>query len=217
MGHAACPRERKTYALSIYTGTRPGELAALTFADVNLDAGYLHVHRTLTHDGQSRPTRTRDTRRVPIEAGLRLLLEALKGDPDEPVVVMPHRSELASLLRVDLAAAKIVRDELTANDQTRRPITFYDLRHTYATHCAIRGDDSLKIALRPELQGERAMGHDDLKTTQRYINEADAFGDEAKGTCFALVPASRALSGVSSGDDDETPIFSGVPKGDSNL
>ncbi len=88
-------------------------------------------------------------------------------------------------------------------------LTTNDLRHTYATHRAIRGDDALKI--------QRAMGHDDLKTTQRYINEADAFGDEAKGTCFAPLPASLVLSGVSSGDDDETPIFSGVPKGDSNL
>jgi integrase len=57
--------------------------------------------------------------------------------------------------------------DIFADDATRRPINFHHLRHTGITWRAVRGDKPSKIM--------RAAGHDDLSTTQRYINEAQTF------------------------------------------
>ena len=44
---------------------------------------------------------------------------------------------------------------------------------------AVRGDDPLKV--------QRAAGHDDLATTQRYINEAQTFEGVRFGEAFPTV------------------------------
>jgi integrase len=80
---------------------------------------------------------------------------------------MPPREEWAARLRKYLGWAGVTRVDLFADDATRRPINFHDLRHSGITWRAVRGDEPLKI--------QRAAGHDDLRTTQRYINEAQTF------------------------------------------
>jgi hypothetical protein len=51
--------------------------------------------------------------------------------------------------------------------------------HSGITWRAVRGDDHLKI--------QRAAGHDDLRTTQRYINEAQTFEVDAFGEPFPAI------------------------------
>jgi hypothetical protein len=72
---------------------------------------------------------------------------------------------------------------LPGEDQTRRPIDFHDLRHTYGTWRAIRGDDLTKIS--------RAMGHSTTAMTERYVNEAEAF-DMRDAVPFGPLPELRA-------------------------
>ena len=59
-------------------------------------------------------------------------------------------------------------------------ITFKDLRATYATWRAIRGDDPLKI--------HRAAGHKSLNTTQIYIRAAEDLGGHAGKPFPRLLP-----------------------------
>lgn len=178
------PVERKRmYVLAVYLGVRAGELRALTWDDVNLEAGYVHVHRS--HDRvrkEMKSTKTGTTRRVPIEAALRPLLEAMHeaADGKGNVLSMPTW-DLPAVLRADLHEAQCTRGELFANDETRRPLDFHDLRHTYGSWCAIRGDDVIKIRF--------AMGHTDITTTQRYINEAHVFGSDNFGAPFSPLPS----------------------------
>jgi hypothetical protein len=63
--------------------------------------------------------------------------------------------------------------------------TFHDLRHTGITWRAVRGDEPLKI--------QRAAGHDDLATTQRYINEAETFEGVRFGEPFPPVALSALV------------------------
>src|SRR5581483_3759451 len=112
-------------------------------------------------------TKTGRARRVPIEPTLRPLLEAMQGDDDQAVIEIPVGGGFAEVLRSDLVRAGCDRAALTANDATRRPLSFHDLRHTYGTWRAVRGDDTMKIS--------RAMGHTNVETTQRYINDAEVF------------------------------------------
>lgn len=93
---------------------------------------------------------------------------------------LPHNSEWPWLLREDLKAAKVTRADLHDDTETSRKLDFHDLRHGYGTHRAIRGDDVIKIRF--------AMGHTDLATTQRYINEAHAF-ERDFGAPFGPLPA----------------------------
>jgi integrase len=75
--------------------------------------------------------------------------------------------DLPMLLRADLKHAGVTRAHIEADDATRRPLDFHDLRHTYGTWRAIRGDELTKIS--------RAMGHRTTSVAERYVNEAEAF------------------------------------------
>src|SRR4051812_32019524 len=115
-----------------------------------------------------------------------------------------RRSAPLTIVRTMLDKAGVTRDELHANDATRKGLTWYDLRATGITWMAIRGDDPLKIMSR--------AGHVDFKTTQGYIREAEAvragFGD-----VFPPLPATvlRALDSTDEalpprdGEDTECP------------
>ena len=61
------------------------------------------------------------------------------------LVRMPPVRELSDQLRRYLGWAGVTRAELFADDETRAPLTFHDLRATGITWRAVRGDDALKI------------------------------------------------------------------------
>ena len=157
------------------------------------------------------------------------LLEGRTRRAGEGLVItsMPPRVEWAERLRKYVRwaledAGIAVRAELFADDETRRPLSFHDLRHTGITWRAIRGDDPLKI--------QRAAGHSDLKTTQRYINAVQVFDAASFGELFPALPAvilsgipvaevSGWVSGVSgwpTSRSSQIPDESWRPQGDSN-
>lgn len=182
-------RWRRIYALAVYTYTRAGELEALAVGDVDLTRGVLHVHAATDREtGEARETKTKHARRLPIEPTLRPLLEAITAgrDPGERVVRMPPREDGAAHLRKHLLVAGVARAELYADDATRTPLTFHDLRATGITWRAVRGDEPLKI--------QRSAGHTDLNTTQRYIREAENLR-EGFGDVFPVLPRSLLLGG----------------------
>ena len=116
---------------------------------------------------------TGDTRKVPIEATLRPLLERMHemaNGEGRVSTSMPAREDMAPRLRKYLEwACADAGVAILADDETRRPLVWHDLRHSYATWRAVRGDDPMKVS--------RACGHSDMATTQIYINEAETFED----------------------------------------
>ncbi len=164
-------RVRRFYAFAVYTGLRAGEIRALDWSDVHEEEGFIHVHRAINREtGEVKATKTGLARKVPIEAALLPVLEAMRDEAGEGAVFpgMLARNTLPRVLRADLEAAGVKRRELFDATATTRRLDVHDLRHTYGTWRAIRGDDVIKIRF--------AMGHTDLQTTQRYINEAQASG-----------------------------------------
>jgi integrase len=193
---------RQIYTLAVYLYIRGGELAALDWADVHLDLGYVHVHRALDTDtGRIKSTKTNRTRKVRIEPTLLPLLREMhrEADGEGSVVEMPPFCEWAKSLRHYLKLAGCVRADLFANDETRRHIDFHDLRHTGITWRAIRGDDPKKI--------QRGAGHTEAAMTDKYINEAEIFG-EGFGEVFPTLPL--ALVGESSGNRPWMPQVRGT-------
>lgn len=187
---------RRAYAVAVYTYARAGELEALRRADVDLVHGSVRVHRQSDRrTGEAIATKTKATRVVPIEPTLRPLMEAIARSADDGrLVKLAPRDSGAAFLRKHLRAAGLDREELYADDETRAPITFHDLRATGITWRAVRGDDPLKI--------QRSAGHSSFTTTERYIREAEnvraGFGD-----VFPALPSELCADGADEPDDGE--------------
>jgi integrase len=168
---------RRAFAIATYLYARAGELNALMWEDIDLDRFVIHIHRSADRDtGAMNPTKTSVARRVPIEPALIPLLQAMREQSNgkgRVLAIDATDRKLSRQLQRCLQLAKVERSELFATDQTRKAITFHDLRATGITWCAVRGDDPLKIKQR--------AGHASFGTTEGYIREAenlrDGFGD----------------------------------------
>ncbi|MEA2752257.1 MAG: hypothetical protein QOI41_6400, partial [Myxococcales bacterium] len=95
-------------------------------------------------------------------------------------------------LRQYLKWAKVDRADLFADDDARKPLTFHDLRSSYCTWAAVRGDSPLTIKQR--------AGHATFATTEIYIRLAESFADSF-GSPFPELPAT-ALGIVTASADE---------------
>ena len=133
------------YVLAIHTGLRQGELLALNWEDLNLEAGTLQVRRTLTRTGGkhslSEPKTKKSRRTVRLTAGA---IAALQGHLKRQMEEMERLSSFykpgglvfaneiggivnPSNLRNRSFARILMRAGLSADTR------FHDLRHTCAT------------------------------------------------------------------------------------
>lgn len=218
---AACeavPLEhRELYAIALYTGLRPGELRALTWADVDLDARQISVSKA--YDEATRATKAPKTsagqRTVPIEPSLLPLLARLKDAAEAPnaaesardataraaaALVAPlltgGEGRTAGIFREHLARAKLTRARLWADNPTEEPVDFRSLRDSYATWLALSDV--------PEKRIQRRLGHKSAATTDRYIKAAETFDVDAIGLPFPKFPASLLSTELST--ETEKPL-----------
>lgn len=186
----SCPevplRWRRLFALAVYTFARAGEIEALSWDDVSFDTMTVHIHGSVDRvraRGRLKTTKTGLSRRIPLEAELYPLLRMLHDDADgkgRVIRKMPSPGMLSRKLRFYLEKAGVTRAELFAeDDDTRKAITFHDLRATGITWMAARGDDPLRIKQR--------AGHSAFTTTEGYIREAENLG-ASFGTVFPALP-----------------------------
>jgi integrase len=135
------PPALRLYILAaLQTGARRGELAALTWADVDMKA------RMVTF----RQTKNGDARTVPMTDTLREVLQALPHPLDQGARVLPGR-EPAGLTR---AFARLCDDLKLLN------LRFHDLRHDAAS--------TLTMADVPQRTVMAILGHRDPRMTMRY-------------------------------------------------
>jgi len=153
---STAPEPRRTrYAAALLSGLRDGELAGLTWGDVDLSAGLLHVRRACALRGGVRQTKTlASTRSVPIHPDLAWRLRGLAvADSAAPVFARngkTHRPDSARLLRADLASAGVVLEGAT----------FHALRRSFATWLEAAGVGHETI--------ERLMGHEPRSVLGRH-------------------------------------------------
>lgn len=179
---------RQIYALALYTGLRPGELRALTWADVDLVMRTISVSKAWDAETKSvKPPKSAAGQRViPIHAHLQPMLEEHEGEPGELVApLLASRVALedraANLFREHLEAAGLKRTRLTADNATEEPIDFRSLRDSHATWLALAGVSDKVI--------QRRLGHEDGKTTDKYIKAAESLDVETIGTPFPPLPS----------------------------
>lgn len=142
--------------LSLFTGLRAGECAALTWADINLDEGIIFV----------KDTKTKHDRHTYITSEIKSMFERrLKKRTDSPFVFYGLRGGLNST-----AAGRPfveVVNTLKFNDgveDTRQRVVFHTLRHTFASWLVQRGHPLYTVS--------QLMGHRNIKMTERYAHLA---------------------------------------------
>ena len=161
----------------LYTGMRPGEAAALNWADVDFKAGMIHVHAALeSGTGAVKGPKTEaGTRDIPIHAALLPRLQAARGEPFSPVFPTETggRQNSGSVYRLwksfkremDIAMGAEVYRNKVVKSVIAEDLTPYCLRHTFATDCARAGVPLETVRW--------LLGHADISTTANIYQHRD--------------------------------------------
>lgn len=182
---------RRFYAVALYTGLRPGELQALRWVNVDLDARIISVVDAWDAEtGIAKATKTEAGRRVvPIPATLLPVLRRMQRDGGALVTtLLDGRNTAAESIREHLRLANVLRTRLFQRTHATEPVDFRTLRDTYATWSALAG-----VPLRT-LQSR--MGHRQIGTTGRYVKEAEAHDETTVGAPFPELPPSLSLDRI---------------------
>ncbi len=178
---AALPEEdRALWATAVYAGLRLGELRALDWSDVDLDAGTIRVRRGWDPiEGPIAPKSEAGTRTVPLGETLRPFLRAhrLRTGRSWGLVFGRTPSEPFATSSVTERAKR------TWEAAGLEPVTLHELRHTFASYMIAAGVDFKKLSA--------WMGHSSIVITlDRYGHLLP--GDEADGAAALDAYLARA-------------------------
>lgn len=156
------------FMLAVYTGLRQGELRALRWRHVFIDAQRLSVEEAISA-GEVCSTKSRRVRSVPLtEAACELLLRiADRGKWLDPFDLVFCSSD-GDVLNESALRRRFKRAQKEAGVRVRR---FHDLRHTFGS-IAVRKFDPVTV--------QALMGHSSLSTTERYMHSRPRPDDAAR-------------------------------------
>ncbi|HEY8775904.1 MAG TPA: tyrosine-type recombinase/integrase [Gaiellaceae bacterium] len=225
-------RYRLALATATYSGVRLGELLGLTWADVDFDAGLLHVRKQLGRDGvRVAPKTPQAVRGIVLMPQLEPLLKAHREEafalgrarPTDPVFASEAGTPLSSrnLTWRGLEKAAVSAGLMPSREERKRateegselgpPVTMHTLRRTFASHLIL----DLKL---DAVQVAKQMGHAKPSITQdayadlfdqaRHHDEIrEAMGASAFGAVLATSSATRT-----GGDTRRNPGAAGAGK-----
>lgn len=128
------------YILAVHTGMRPGELLALRWDDVDLEAKTLRVGRALSEGQFTSPKSPKSRRRIDLTAGsVKALRVHRKGQLEERMkrsgLWQDHGLVFPSTVGTPLSHRNVVRSFKAVLSSAGLPssVRLYDLRHTCAT------------------------------------------------------------------------------------
>jgi integrase len=177
---------RELYAIAFYLYLRPGELRALTWADVDLDALVVHVTKAYNEVLRevTEPKTANGVRDIPIEPTLEPLLTVLRARASQTDAVAPLLTEYgekfrAKMLREHLRVAGVTRPRLFESTATTVDINFRSCRDSGITWLALASVDLVRM--------QRRAGHDDIHTTLGYVKQAEDLTGRI-GAPFAPLP-----------------------------
>ena len=145
------------WAMALFTGCRSGELYALKWSDVDMEARTISVSRSWNSKNGFTSTKNQKSRMVPISDDLMVFLKQLKLQRGKEEFVLPHLQEWSRG-----EAAKVTKAFCKAIGVTN--IKFHDLRATFITNLLARG---VPLAVVMAI-----VGHADMETTNVYLRQA---------------------------------------------
>lgn len=139
--------------IAIYSGLRKGEILALTWSDIDFDRDFIHVTKSVAHDGDKpyikTPKTEAGTRIVPLLLPLRERLLSVKGKPTDYIISDTGKAPLTkrrfdTLYKYYKAEVGIIA-------------TAHQLRHSFATVAIENGVDMKSVS--------EILGHKQISTT----------------------------------------------------
>lgn len=150
--------------LAYVTSARRGELAALCWSDIDLDAGIVTFARSAGRDGSEGPTKTRQTRAVLVDAGTVAMLAERQRTSDSEHVLSVSVDKITDRFRKLVATTPGVRTG----------VRFHDLRHAGASEMLAAGVTIPAVSAR--------LGHASPRTTMQVYAHAVDGADKAAAT-----------------------------------
>lgn len=182
----SCDRNRALVKISVDCGIRPGELLAMRGEDIDWGNALIHVVRKGGRKAQWLPVSREAVlwlRRYQTESGY-------VAGVDEPVWIVTRGTRRA----LDYDAYRAVFSRVNAKLGTNW--TPHDLRHTACVRMLDGGMDLRKV--------QEMMGHEDLKTTQRYLRpRLDELIDAQREAQARPLPATTVANPYSPSDLDD--------------
>ncbi len=149
---------RGMFTVAIRTGLRIGELRALRWTDVDVERGVIHVRQNATINGKLKAPKNNRFRDVPLSDDARNALKA-------------HHHQRGAFVFCDATGNMLLEHECkhpcrraSANAKLGRVVYWHVLRHTFASHLAMRGVPMRTI--------QELLGHASFAMTQRYAHLA---------------------------------------------
>jgi integrase len=155
-------RWRAALGLAGFAGLRLGEIRALTWADVDLEAGTLAVQRSMLPNGTRKAPKTEaGTRTAPIMPALRRLLVAwrLRSPHTRPSDLVIVTADGSAVQERNIRRALDDAKESAGLDETEGRLSMHSLRHSWASALATGGVAATTLA--------RVTGHSDPGFTYR--------------------------------------------------
>lgn len=156
------------WAFALMTGMRSGEMYALKWSDINLEADNISVTKAWNSKNGFTSTKTGETRVIPISPDLKRLLVDLKLKSNAREFVLPHLTEWTRGNQ-----ALVTRDFCDSIGVTS--IKFHDLRATFITNLLAQGVPLVTVMA--------VVGHRKMSTTDVYLRLA---GVNVKGATTKL-------------------------------
>lgn len=174
-------KDRAIWATAMYAGLRRGELMALRWDDVDLQAGTITVRRAWDIEHGPQETKNRTTRRVPIPAALREHLAAhrLQQEPGA------HLAFGAGAYRPFSPSALTKRADRAWAAAGLERLMLHEGRHTYASLMIAAGVNAKALC--------DYMGHSSIKVTyDKYGHLMPGNEAQAAGMLDAFLQDARA-------------------------
>jgi len=137
---AADERSQALYAVAVRTGVRPGEILALRWSDVDLEAGTVQINRALSEGEFTPPKTARSRRRINLSPATAAALKSHRKRQLEERMAKAglwedHGLVFPSSVGTPKSQRNLNREFKAATKRAGLPEHFklYDLRHTCAT------------------------------------------------------------------------------------
>jgi len=156
---AAEPHLKPIIITALNTGMRKGEILTLTWRQIELKHGYIHLEKT--KNGERRDIPMNDT----LKTLFKSLLKNRRLDLDY-VFVNPDTGKRFHNIKRNFATA-CRRAGIT-------DFRFHDLRHTFASHLVMNGVDLKTV--------QELLGHKTIKMTLKYSHLSKAHKEKAVNT-----------------------------------
>jgi integrase len=149
---------REMILMALRTGMRQGELKGLQWSSINWQGRSIAVRHSFCDVRQTLDTpKSNRERHIPLDVDVYEMLYRRKLSTGHVFVNAGHTKPLRSY-RINIQLAKVCKSAGV------RRITWHVLRHTFATHLAMRGVP-LNVV-------QALLGHSSIATTMRYAHAA---------------------------------------------